>query len=80
MAIITLVLSNQKIHIMADIRVEKKKPVWPWLFLIIILAVVIFLYFYGSTDSEEDEMEDEIEEVTTFKSDENSHQIKKIIV
>lgn len=66
---------------MADIRVEKKKPVWPWLFLIIILAVVIFLYFYGSTDSEEnEETQDEIEEVTSFRSDENSYQIKEITV
>lgn len=52
---------------MADIRIEKKKPVWPWLFLIIILAVLIFLYFYGSMDTEEvDDVENsDIEEVTS---------------
>ena len=51
---------------MADIRIEKKKPVWPWLILIIILAVLAFLYFYGSMDTDEtDDMEStEIEEVT----------------
>ena len=50
---------------MADIRIEKKKPVWPWILLIIILAVVAFLYIYGSMDSEEtDNDEAEIEEVT----------------
>ncbi|WP_035716245.1 hypothetical protein [Christiangramia echinicola] len=51
---------------MADIRIEKKKPVWPWLILIIILAVVAFLYFYGSMETDEtDDMENsEIEEVT----------------
>lgn len=50
---------------MADIRIEKKKPVWPWILLIIILAVVAFLYFYGSLDNEEiDDKDTEIEEVT----------------
>ncbi|HKJ48176.1 MAG TPA: ATP-dependent metallopeptidase FtsH/Yme1/Tma family protein [Christiangramia sp.] len=51
---------------MADIRIEKKKPVWPWLILIIILAVLAFLYFYGSMETDEtDDMEStEIEEVT----------------
>lgn len=52
---------------MADIRIEKKKPVWPWLILIIILAALIFLYFYGSMDTDEiDDTDDtEIEEVTS---------------
>lgn len=52
--------------IMADIRIEKKKPVWPWLILIIILAVVAFLYFYGSmeTDETDDMKSSEMEEVT----------------
>ena len=51
---------------MADIRIEKKKPVWPWLILIIILAVLAFLYFYGSMETEESQKTDNtaIEEVT----------------
>ena len=48
---------------MADIRIEKKKPIWPWLLLVIILGVIIFLYFYGSTDSDDVEAT-EFEEVT----------------
>ncbi len=52
---------------MADIRIEKKKPVWPWVILIIILAVLVFLYFYGSTESNEDDMQDtEISMITTM--------------
>ena len=51
---------------MADIRIEKKRPVWPWLILIIVLAVLAFLYFYGSLETDEtDDIEStEIEEVT----------------
>ncbi|MGA8855367.1 MAG: hypothetical protein WB492_14435 [Christiangramia sp.] len=55
---------------MADIRIEKKKPIWPWLILIIILAVLAFLYFYGSTDTEDtDDIENsELEEVSYSKA------------
>ena len=52
---------------MADIRIEKKKPLWPWLILILILGILAFLYIYGSMDTEEaDGMEEtEMEEVTS---------------
>lgn len=51
---------------MTEIRIKKKKPIWPWVILVIILAVLAFLYFYGSTETDDiDGMEDsEIEEVT----------------
>lgn len=51
---------------MAEIKIRKKKPVWPWILLIIILAVLAFLYFYGSIGNDEiDDMENEdLEEVT----------------
>lgn len=52
---------------MADIRIEKKKPIWPWLLLVIILGVIIFLYFYGSTDTDDVEAT-EFEEVTYTNS------------
>ena len=67
---------------MADIRVEKKKPVWPWLILIIILIAVVFLYFYGSSETEEtDDLEtSEIEEVTINEQNRPILQIKGIRV
>ncbi|MDR5590019.1 hypothetical protein [Christiangramia sp. SM2212] len=54
---------------MADIRIEKKKPVWPWILLIIILGVLAFLYFYGSLDTDEPDDVDNtsMEEVTYAK-------------
>jgi len=48
---------------MADIRIEKKKTVWPWILLVIILGVLAFLYFYGSTDEDETKTT-EVEEIT----------------
>ena len=51
---------------MADIRIEKKKPVWPWIIIIIIIIITVFLYLYGSADTETtDDLDDaEMEEVT----------------
>ncbi len=53
---------------MADIRIEKKRSVWPWIILVIILGVLAFLYIYGSMGNEEtDDLEEsEIEEVTSL--------------
>ena len=67
---------------MADIRIEKKKPVWPWLILIIILAVIVFLYFYGSMDTEEsDDLENsEIEEVTSSIPTMNLKRNEEVII
>lgn len=35
---------------MAEIKIEKKKPVWPWIAaLLIIAAVVYFIFFTDNT-------------------------------
>ena len=45
---------------MAEIKIEKKKPVWPWILLgLIILAVILYFVFA------DDEGEDVLEEETT---------------
>lgn len=54
---------------MADIRIEKKKPLWPWIFLVAILIIAAFLYFYGSTESTiTSDAENDTEEVTSIRS------------
>ncbi len=61
---------------MAEIKIKKKAPVWPWiLLLLIIIAGLFFLFFYG--DTEEDDIDDtttEFEEVTYL----NNEQLKNI--
>ncbi|WP_300440866.1 hypothetical protein [Christiangramia sp.] len=66
---------------MADIRIEKKKPIWPWLLLVIILGVLAFLYFYGSMDTEEtDDMETtELEEVTYINPEPGLYKNEEVI-
>lgn len=56
---------------MAEIKISKKAPIWPWILLIVIvIAGLFFLFFYG--DTEDDDLDDntsEIEEVTYINSD-----------
>ncbi len=36
---------------MAEIKIEKKKPIWPWILIIlIILAAILFFWFYYDND------------------------------
>ncbi|APU69642.1 hypothetical protein [Christiangramia flava] len=51
---------------MAEIRVEKKRPVWPWLLVIIVLAILAFLYFYGSTETDDNNETETIDDVTAM--------------
>ena len=44
---------------MAEIKIRKKKPVWPWILVVIILAILAFLYFYGSMAENDDNEIDE---------------------
>ena len=48
---------------MAEIKIEKKKPIWPWIILVlVILAILYFLVF--ANDNEDDDMEtDETEQL-----------------
>lgn len=51
---------------MAEIKIEKKKPIWPWIILVlVILAILYFLVFA-------DDGEDEIEETTTEQVEEET--------
>ena len=38
---------------MAEIKVEKKKPVWPWILLIAIIIGILF-YVFASDDTNDD--------------------------
>ena len=53
---------------MAEIKITKKSPVWPWILLVlIIIGGLFFLFFYGNTDEDEftDDNETEFQEVTS---------------
>ncbi len=56
---------------MAEIKITKKTPVWPWiLLLLLVIGGVFFLFVYGSADEDDltDDDSTEIEEITLFNS------------
>lgn len=56
---------------MAEIKITKKAPVWPWILLIlIIIGGLFFLFFYGDTDEEvfTDDDTTEFKEVSSVNS------------
>ena len=60
---------------MAEIRVEKKKPVWPWILLaiLIILALLYFFVWADGNESDADEQdEDQIEQLDQYETTENT--------
>ena len=42
---------------MAEIKIKKKSPIWPWILLliVIILGVVYFLYYKGDETNDTDD-------------------------
>ncbi|MFO8146893.1 MAG: hypothetical protein R6U03_05835 [Gillisia sp.] len=56
---------------MAEIKIEKKKPVWPWIMLAAVVIALLVLLFANPWDDDEDyeEVEETTEMVTTEKTD-----------
>lgn len=56
---------------MAEIKIEKKKPVWPWILLgLIILAVILYFVFADNDDDEVLEEENTEQVMTTPETEE----------
>ncbi len=47
---------------MAEIKIEKKKPVWPWILLLLILIGALVFYFWWS---DRDILEDDVSNTDT---------------
>ncbi|MDT0688081.1 hypothetical protein [Autumnicola psychrophila] len=60
---------------MAEIRVEKKKPVWPWI-LVAILIILALLYFFvwadGNESDDDLQDDDQIEQLEQYETEEFS--------
>lgn len=49
---------------MAEIKIEKKKPIWPWILLIVILVIAAILFFMNRDDIQDDATDvDDMEEI-----------------
>lgn len=57
---------------MAEIKIEKKKPVWPWILLGLIILGIILYFLFANNDDDMDDMDDmNTEQVqdTTYRDD-----------
>jgi len=58
---------------MAEIKIEKKTPVWPWILLLLVLAALAYYFFFRDKEGEQ-EVIDEVDETTSMvtpQADEN---------
>ena len=53
---------------MAEIKIEKKKPVWPWILLLIVIALLLYYFFFRDRETEQEVIQD-VEETTSMKTD-----------
>jgi len=43
---------------MAEIKIEKKKPVWPWILLLLGLIALVYFLFFRDREAERDVIEE----------------------
>ncbi|MDX1470364.1 MAG: hypothetical protein R3213_02615 [Flavobacteriaceae bacterium] len=48
---------------MAEIKIEKKKPIWPWILALLVIAAIVVFYFMNNDDYDDDMEADDIEEI-----------------
>ena len=44
---------------MAEIGIEKKKPIWPWIILVLVILVILYFLFFsnGNPDNDRDNID-----------------------
>ncbi len=59
---------------MAEIKIEKKKPIWPWIILAIVLvAIIYFIYAYGDNDDYSDDANtDDVENIDSISDSDST--------
>jgi hypothetical protein len=55
---------TEKNKVMAEIKIEKKKPIWPWIVAVLLIAALIY-YMYSSDSETQSENNVEIENTTS---------------
>jgi L-rhamnose mutarotase len=47
---------------MAEIKIEKKKPIWPWIVALLLIAGVVYYVFFKDHETNNTEMTEEIKD------------------
>lgn len=54
---------------MAEIKIKKKSPIWPWILLGLVILVLLYFLFVQNDDDVADTMDDDIEMTTPAEND-----------
>lgn len=58
---------------MAEIKVEKKKPIWPWVILVLVILALLYFLVFADDDNDDDDMDEmeteQVEEGTAWEED-----------
>ncbi len=53
---------------MAEIKIEKKKPVWPWILAAIIVAAILYFVFQDNDDDNQLVTTEQVEDTTSYET------------
>lgn len=48
---------------MAEIKIEKKTPIWPWILAALVIAALLYFFFFRDREAEQEVIE-EVDETT----------------
>ena len=58
---------------MAEIKIEKKKPIWPWVILVLVILALLYFLVFADDDDDNDDMDEmnteQVEEGTAWEED-----------
>lgn len=62
---------------MAEIKIEKKKPIWPWVILVLVILAILYFLVFANDDDDMDDIDDmddteQVEEETVWEDEEST--------
>lgn len=54
---------------MAEIKIEKKKPVWPWILAVLIIAAILYFFVFDDNDNDDQTEDNTTESEQVIKED-----------
>lgn len=56
---------------MAEIKIEKKKPIWPWILLALVILALLYFLVFANDDGDIDDVDDteQVQEDTAWEND-----------
>lgn len=59
---------------MAEINIEKKKPIWPWIILVLVILGILYFVFFSNGENGMDDQETTTEEMDTVTGEDERNE------